>query len=263
VEARGSASRGGTAGRGDGASGVRLTEMKARGYSRQFQRSPKSGANGPAARYCGCGALLLSACVGLAASGRAVADGTAAPPPPYSINAFIGYRVGGNFNDATTGQAVDLRDHESFAIAIDARADWNSNYELLYSRQATTLSGGNFVPTGTTVEYLHLGGTVTFDNATPQFQPYFGGGLGVTRFTPDTPVGTSDTRFSMSLSLGLRVPVSRYVQFRMEGRGYVSFVDTNTDFFCGSGANGAICQIHAHGSTIFQFELLAGGAVLF
>jgi opacity protein-like surface antigen len=206
--------------------------------------------------------VLLAGCACLAVSAAAVAD-SGGPPPPYSVNAFIGYRFGGNFNLADTGEAVQLRDHGSFAVALDARADFDKNYELLYSRQATVLTGGSFATTGTTVEYLHLGGTVTFENATPDFLPYFGGGLGVTRFTPDSPVGTSDTRFSMSLALGLRVPVSRHFQVRMEGRGYVSFVDTNTDFFCRSDQNGAICQIRSHGSTIFQFELLAGGTLLF
>jgi hypothetical protein len=206
--------------------------------------------------------LLLAGCACFAASAPAVAD-SAGAPPPYSISGLIGYRFGGNFNMADTGEAVHLRDHGSFALALDARADFGRDYELLYSRQSTVLTGGSFAATDTTVEYLHLGGTVTFENATPQFQPYFGGGLGVSRFTPDSPVGSADTRFSMSLALGLRVPVSRYFQMRMEGRGYLSFVDTSTDFFCRSGQNGAICQIRSHGSTIFQFELLAGASLLF
>jgi opacity protein-like surface antigen len=204
--------------------------------------------------------LLLAGCACLIAPAAAQSVGA---PPAYSINAFIGYRLGGNFNVADTGQAVQLRDHGSFALAFDARADQGRDYELLYSRQSTVLTGGSFVETGTTVEYLHLGGTVTFEDATPQFQPYFGGGLGVTRFTPDSPIGSADTRFSMSLALGLRIPVSRHFQIRVEGRGYVSFVDTSTDFFCRSDQNGAICQIRSHGSTIFQFDLLAGASLLF
>jgi opacity protein-like surface antigen len=206
--------------------------------------------------------FLLACCAGLGMFAPAAAQSVVAPPA-YSFNAFIGYRVGGNFNLADTGEAVSLRDHSSFALALDARADAGRNYELLYSRQSTVLAGGSFAATGTTVEYLHVGGTVAFDDATPKFQPYFGGGLGVTRFTPDSPVGSSDTRFSMSLALGLRWPVARNFQMRLEGRGYVSFVDTSTDFFCRSDQNGGICQIRSHGSTIFQFEMLAGASLLF
>jgi len=196
----------------------------------------------------------------LALSGAAAA----AEPPEmaFEIAPFGGYRVGGRFTDTTNNQSVDLSDHGSFALALDARADSMSQYELFYSRQSTTLTGAGFASLGAKVEYLHLGGTLTLDQQ-PRLQTYLAGGLGATRFSPDVAGGQEDTRFSMSLALGLRVPLATHFRLRFEARGYVTFMDTDTAIFCGSGQAGAICSIRASGSTLFQFEMLAGASFVF
>jgi len=185
------------------------------------------------------------------------ADPPAAETLQFAATPFVGYRVGGNFQLVDTGQSVRVDDHASAALALDLRAADLTQYELFYGRQSSTLSGTGFVPTGVKVEYLHIGGLVPLDE-TEHLKPYFGGGLGVTRLSPDSAQGSDDTRFSISLALGLRVPLDTHFSLRLEGRGFLTPVNTDTAFFCSSGQAGALCQLHAQGSVFFQFDFLAG-----
>jgi opacity protein-like surface antigen len=206
----------------------------------------------------GCATLLASAAV--AADADAIA-GTSAPA--FEISPFAGYRVGGSFHDVDTNQSVSVDAHTSFALALDARADESSQYEFFYSREPTVLAGSGFAPITTTVEYLHIGGTVTLDQSQPRVQPYLAGGLGVTLLVPDSPASHEDTSFSASLALGLRVPLSRHFLLRFEGRGYLSLMNADAAIFCGSNQSGALCRIHAQGSTFLQFDFLAGASFVF
>ena len=205
----------------------------------------------------GCGALLASA--------AAVADTEPVrpPDPTFEISPFVGYRVGGKFTDSTNNEAVTLNAHTSFALALDALAYEGGQYEFFYSRQDTLLSGSTLAPSGMKVEYLHIGGTVTLDESNPRIRPYLAGGLGATLLVPDAPGSRQDTAFSMSLALGLRVPLSRHFQLRLEGRGYLSLLNADTAIFCHSDQNGALCQIRAQGSAFFQFDFLAGASYVF
>ena len=208
-------------------------------------------------------APLMSLAMALFGASTAVgAEPTAPAPLPYEVTPFAGYRVGGDFERTDTHQTVKVDDHGSMAIAFDVLADNLMQYELFYSRQATRLNGVTPSPTAIKVEYLHLGGTVPIEG-TRHLNPYFGGGLGITRLTPDPASGADNTRFSLSLSLGLRVPVSRHVALRFEGRGFLTPVPTNSEFFCRSDQSGGLCVVQAHGSVFFQADFFAGVAFAF
>ena len=88
------------------------------------------------------------------------------------------------------------------------------------------------------------------------------GGLGATRFTPDQ-AGNTDTRFSVSLGLGLRWPVTRHFSVRVEGKGLVTFMNPNTAVFCRSNQSGLLCNVHGDGRAFVQGEFLAGAAYAF
>jgi hypothetical protein len=209
---------------------------------------------------------MLLGCSMLLANASAAADtepAASTPGPTFEISPLAGYRVGGSFNDANTNQSATLDAHGSFALALDARAEEGSQYEFFYSRQSTMLSGSGFAPVTTTVQYLHIGGTVTLDQSQPRLQPYLAGGLGVTLLAPDSPGAHEDTSFSVSLALGLRVPLSRHFLLRFEGRGYLTLLSSDGAIFCGSNQNGALCHIQAKGSTFFQSDFLAGISFVF
>jgi opacity protein-like surface antigen len=184
-------------------------------------------------------------------------------PLPFEIVPFVGYRVGGGFTAVDTGQSADLDAHQSFGLALDLRRDEGSQYELYYGRQSTAVGATATTPSARLrVEYLHIGGTTVLSDETPG-KPYLLGGLGVTHFTPDSTQGRADTRFSLSLGVGTRVPFSAHFSLRLEVRGYLTFSNSDTAFLCRSDQTGAFCQFHAHGSTFTQFDFLAGAAYAF
>ena len=65
------------------------------------------------------------------------------------------------------------------------------------------------------------------------------------------------------MALGLEVPFGRNAALRLETRGYPTFTDTDTSFFCKSDNGEGVCRIVASGSSIFQAEVLAGILVRF
>lgn len=195
------------------------------------------------------------------------ADPMAGDGPPrnehYEVAPFFGFRMGGSFTSSDTGRRVDVDDHASWGLALDVRKDDATRYELFYGRQSTAIRGGSLLaPTHLNVEYLHLGGTVLLDDE-PRVKPYLLGGLGVTRFSPDVAPGHASTRFSASLGAGLRVPCSEHFSLRLEARGFVTLVNPDTAFFCRSDQTGLLCRVHSHGSTLIQYDLLAGAAYAF
>jgi opacity protein-like surface antigen len=215
----------------------------------------------------GNGALALAAD---ASSAESTAPRIAEEAPPLFEVAGLGaLAVGGRFRLADTGatgtgsgSSVSLADHGAVALTADLRADAGSQYELFYSREATDLRGSADVPrTNVTVEYLHLGGTLLLDDE-PKIKPYMAGGLGIARFTPGE-AGNTDTRFSASLGLGLRWPVTRHFSVRLEGRGFVTLVNPDAAVFCRSDQEGLLCRIRGSGQAFFQGEFLAGAAWAF
>jgi opacity protein-like surface antigen len=212
----------------------------------------------------GCRGALRAVLLGAAVlvSVPATAEPPAGQAQQFEVSPFIGYRVGGSFKLIDTGQHVGLDDHGSFALALDARADESTQYELFYGRQSTVLRGDALAPASIDVEYLHIGGTLALDEA-QRVKPYLAGGLGITRFNPGPALAHDDTRFSVSLALGLRVPLSPHFSLRIEGRGFLTPVNTASALFCRSDQSGALCQVRVQGSSFFQADFLAGAAYAF
>jgi opacity protein-like surface antigen len=188
--------------------------------------------------------------------------------PLFETGALGALAVGGRFNvhdlttDSSAGTRISLADHGAFAVTADMKADEGAQYELFYSREATALHGSAGIPRAdVTIEYLHLGGTLVLNDEF-KIKPYAAGGLGVTRLTPGE-AGDTDTRFSVSFGLGLKWPVTRHFALRVEGRGFLTLVDSNTAVFCRSDQDGLLCRIRGNGRTFLQGQFLAGAAFAF
>jgi opacity protein-like surface antigen len=213
-------------------------------------------------------------CVGTVGAGVAHAQGgmhrdEESTPASYSweITPFIGYRGGGNFDleGSPTSNKVDLDDHGSFGLAVNLfpSGDKMESYELFYSRQeASVAKNSPLAPFDLNVEYLHLGGTLNFNDELP-VRPYISGGLGLTRFSPQTGNGGDDSRFSLSLGGGVKLPVTKHFNVRLEARGFLTLVNSDSAFFCASGTQGGVCAIRVKGDSFIQYELLAGAAFAF
>ena len=196
---------------------------------------------------------------GLLAAPLAAADEL----PLFQVGLHGGYRMGGGLEDSDTGEDRDFDDSSSFAIALEMRYGQGDDrfYQLWYSRQATNVDDGvdDF---DADIEYLHIGGTLPF-GGWEHAQPYFAAGIGATRFSASIPDADDNTRFSGSMAFGLEIPLATHAAIRLEARGYLTAVDTETSFFCRSDDGEGVCRIVASGSAIFQGEALAGILVRF
>jgi hypothetical protein len=207
---------------------------------------------------------FLPLAVVAAASSLAIAqDPRPTGPPRFEITPFIGYRTAGEFEVGATGEDLDLDESTTVALALNLRIDAASQYELFYSRQATQLeSSSSLGELDVDVEYLHIGGTLVMDDRL-RWTPYIVGTLGVTRFSPEPPQSRDEARFSLSIGGGVRVPYSERFSLRFEARGFFTFTDTSSSFFCETGSFGGICEVRASGNTFIQYEALAGAAFAF
>jgi hypothetical protein len=183
------------------------------------------------------------------------------------ITPSVGYRLGGGFDaeseDGTGSQEVDVEDGGSWGIDVGIYATPDTFYELLYSTQTTGLDSKDPVLAGVdvTTEYYQLGGTAFFP--TEQWAvPYLSLTLGATRFSADQGYG-SETKFSGSLGGGLRLPFNDNFAATLGVRGYLTFVESDSSFFCASDSEEAGCLVRSSGSTFFQAEATLGLTVRF
>ena len=203
--------------------------------------------------------LIATALAALLATPIASADDL----PLFQAGLHGGYRMGGGLEDQDTGADRDLDDSSSFAVSLELRYGQGDDrfYQLWYSRQSTDVDNGaeDF---DADVEYLHIGGTLPF-GGWEHAQPYFAAGIGATRFSASITDADDSTRFSGSMAFGLEIPLATHAAIRLEARGYLTAVDTDTSFFCRSDDGEGACRIVASGSAVFQAEMLAGILVRF
>ena len=203
--------------------------------------------------------LIATALAALLATPIASADDL----PLFQAGLHGGYRMGGGLEDQDTGADRDLDDSSSFAVSLELRYGQGDDrfYQLWYSRQSTDVDNG-VEDFDADVEYLHIGGTLPF-GGWERAQPYFAAGIGVTRFSASIRDADDSTRFSGSMAFGLEIPIGEHAAIRLEARGYLTAVDTDTSFFCRSDGGEGACAIVASGSAVFQAETLAGILVRF
>jgi hypothetical protein len=206
-----------------------------------------------------------AAAVALLSTASAWADGK----PSAEITGYVGYRMGGEFdlNDSTTGdeKSVDLQDSGSWGVDIGIYRDATSFYELLYSQQSSNLdsSDSTLESADIKVEYFHFGGTLLYPYDDTWFIPYLSLTIGATRFDVQGGGSESDTRFSGSLGGGLRIPIGGNFAVTAGLRGYLTAVDSDSQFLCVGTGGSATCRIRSSGSAFFQGEALVGFTAVF
>ena len=179
------------------------------------------------------------------------------------LTPFVAYRVGGSFDDTSSGETAHLHDEFGFAASLSYRLDELERMGLFYSRQSTTTNATSaFGRPGVTVQYIHLDETVDVEDP-PFLHPYMTGALGLTLLSTNTAGSNSDTRFSIAAGGGLRFPVQPRIDVRLEGRIYVTFFDAHSAALCPPAVTGSACGLHVSSSTFVQYEFLLGTAFAF
>ena len=183
-------------------------------------------------------------------------------PTPVSaegieITPFAGYRVGGEFEDITSGSTFKLSEEPTFGIVFDKVMAKGSILEFYYSKQASSLrstdSGTPDPLFDVDVEYLHVGGKHYLNREDGTFLL---GTVGATHFSPGTDGLSSETKLSLGLGIGIETPIDRRIGFRLEGRGFATFMDSGGAIFCGGSSGG--CTILVSSDLLWQVEVNAG-----
>lgn len=174
----------------------------------------------------------------------------------YAVTVYGGYRGGGSFTDANTGQGLALESNGAVSLALDLPCDAARQYQIFVSQQRTNLSldtaasaGSNRLPMD--IYYLHIGGTFFFDGEVGK-GAYVVGGLGATLFNPGQGY-KSELYPSINVGLGYQWPLGSTLAVRVEARGYGTLVNSSGGVFCSGG-----CVVSIKGDSVGQGELMLG-----
>lgn len=171
------------------------------------------------------------------------------------ITPFVGYQFGGELEEAGDEPITrDLDQNPTWGLLLDFSVTDLEQVEIYYSRQDTDLNRGTDPPVGVTVDHFQIGAIHQYAPNRP-VNPYIGISLGASKFVVG---GDSDTRFSGSLSGGVKMVVSDHLGFRFDGR--IFGISTGSDpITCSEG----YCIGYPDTSIIWQYTVNAGVMIHF
>ncbi len=178
---------------------------------------------------------------------------------PSQLTVFAGQGFGGTFRTESDTQ-IRLDDDTSWGIIFDYDEDANAQWEFLYLEQRTAADTSAVTPlepsVKTDIQYLQGGGT--FIGSGTRVRPYLAGTAGLTRIDPYGASTRSDLFWSLSIGGGVQFAPSERLGFRLEGRLFGTFVNSNSAIYCGSGVEGGQCLFKLQGEALWQSHLFAG-----
>jgi opacity protein-like surface antigen len=206
-------------------------------------------------------AAAVASCV-LLFPAKGVAEDTM-PPTRVDFTLFGGYRTGGNLEQTigTTAEGVPIKLDASFdkgtsyGLALNWEAEADSFYELIYTRQGTTLDATT--PIDVTVEYLQIGGYVTAAEKAAKVMPYFVLVAGIGRLVPDDDDLRATTKFSAAIGGGVKWSFTEHIAMRFDARLYAMFLGNESNLMCG-GSGGVTCKIQLKGDVLVQPDVSLG-----
>jgi opacity protein-like surface antigen len=172
------------------------------------------------------------------------------------ITPYLGYRVGGDFTDISSGIELELAESESYGLIIGKDNGTSDQMEFIYSIQPTNLTATGTVTSGVLVDvdvenFLFAGKKIL----NKESGTFMSGMIGATRFDPSSSGLNSETRFALGLGGGIDHRISDRVGFRLEGRGIATFLDSDGAIFCGPTGG---CLVFTESNVLWQFEVVAG-----
>ena len=183
------------------------------------------------------------------------------------ITPMAGYRFGGTLlryeavGAAARDAGLEVGDSATFGVQLGYRIK-DFEIEALYARQSTNLQiPGLF--TGAplmdlTLETWQAGGNYLIGAKDARVVPFIGVGLGLTRLLPKPQDLTDETRFSASFAGGVKFWLGKHVGLRLEGRAFVTVLDSEVDRPCGPNSG---CASQIAGTDLYQGEA-RGGLIL-
>lgn len=158
------------------------------------------------------------------------------------LTVFGGFRWGGTVfadNNFVFNEDLQVESSPSFGADI-AIPIGNNGFKLtvMASHQSSQLETGDglFEPDAEIadfdVTYFHGGLQIPFGQSR-NAMPYAIVSAGIANLDPQIPGLSDETRFSASAGIGVKVPMNRALSLRLEGRGFYTALEDNTDCsFC-------------------------------
>lgn len=180
------------------------------------------------------------------------------------LTPFAGYTWGGTifaretdlfFRDANVAPKPNLG--ASLGIPL---GDSGFKLELMATRQETELEtdGGLFDPRPTLADiditYFHAGLQIPFAESRSA-SPFVVFSAGLANLDPQVANVSAENRFSASAGVGVKVPLSRNLGLRLEGRGYYTQLEDTSDDcgFCDLAYNHDFYQGQVNVGFVFSF----------
>jgi len=178
----------------------------------------------------------------------------------FEIAPYIGYRMGGSFDEENGDSSVDINDSNAEGITFSILANPNGQYEFLYARQSTDADTQGFLTNDPTIdldiEYFQFGGTYLFDG--DRTRPFIVLTLGVTEIDPSLADTNSERFFSASFGGGVQINAKSRVGIRLEARVHSTFTDGESRIFCSSINGAGACLVQFDSNLVTQWEAKAG-----
>ena len=194
------------------------------------------------------------------ASGICPASAAAETPYRFELTPYAAYRMGGSFTDESEDIDLDIEDSAAQGLVINGRVRSNTQWEVLYGRQATDISTGGLFNNDSLldfdIEYMHVGGTYLFDGEAAR--PFIALTMGVTHADPGDSTFGSENFFSASLGGGVHLAARSRLGVRLEVRAFTTFIDSSSNLFCQSDGGSGSCLILIESNTLTQWEARAG-----
>ena len=185
----------------------------------------------------------------------------AAQQSATEVTPFVGYRFGGTFENEEETARYELEDSASFGLLVNFSHDTNTQWEILYSQQASAeaIYEGDPGPdplVDIDIHVLQIGGTYLFEGE--RAIPYLAATLGGTHIRTNSTGSSDDTFFSGSIGIGMKfLPTSR-IGIRVEARAYGTLISSDSALFCSTGPDQNVCAIRLSGKLLSQVETFAG-----
>lgn len=177
------------------------------------------------------------------------------------LTPFVGFTWGGTiFAEDSRLFRVDADADSSANLGLSLGIPVGDNgmkLELMATRQSTQLQTGGGLFSGgrdladIDISYLLAGLQVPFA-ANRTVTPFFVVSAGIANIDPDVAGGSSENRFSASAGAGVKVPLSRNLGLRLEGRGYFTALENNDDT-CGFCEDRNFYQGQVNFGLVFSF----------
>ena len=180
----------------------------------------------------------------------------------FELTPFIGYRYGGTlYADQTSlfNRDVDVASAMNYGGQFGIPVGYEGmKIELMINRQDTnfTTTNGLFSPdtklANFHITYYQAGVEVPFARSR-NVTPFFVAGAGIANLKPDVPGVSSDNRFAANAGIGVKIPISPNIGFRIDARGYFTNLSSSNCRSCYYNYNHDLYQGETNFGVVFRF----------